>query len=129
MNNKDLLPEQGFQDISMVNKSIIYTLIVIILFSIFLFSAENNMLVSTQGSLHNWFSTSISIALSDSLYGLDGGLGYNIIRDTLFQHGTIDNNIINKVMSIDHVASLGVHSSGEMDLSWSPAAGQWLRLT
>ena len=104
---------------SMANKSIIYTLIIIILFSIFLFSAENNMLVSTQGSLHDWFSTTISIAISDSLYGLDGGLGYHSIRDALLQHGTIDDNIINEVMSINHVASLGVHSSAEVDLGFA----------
>jgi len=102
-----------------MNKSIIYALIVIIIFSIILFSIQNNMFVSTQGSLNAWFATNLSVALSNSLYGLDGGLGYNSIREAIIQHGTIDNNILNKLLDIDNVGSSGFHSSAEIDHGFS----------
>ena len=77
------------------------------------------MLVSTNGSLPGWFSINLSVAISESLYGLDGGLGYNIIRDTLVQQRTIDDSIINAALNIDSVASSGIHSSGDLDLGFA----------
>jgi len=105
----------------MVNKSFIYALVVCILLSILLFCIQNNMLVSTQGSLNHWFAQNISIAISGSLYGLDEGLGYIYIRDALMQHGTIDDDIINIVsdLDIDRLISSGLHASGELDLGFA----------
>ena len=80
---------------------------------------ENDMHKTTHASLHGWMANSISTAISSAEYDLDGGRGYNDIRKILFQHGTIDDDIIEQVLVLDNVSSSGIHTSMEVDVGFS----------